>query len=236
MDNAPYYPAITFISCVITTCGFLIYAISRASTPRSNTTIIFGTYLSLWIFITITLGSQDFFVNFEMPPRLILFALLPLALIVLLFSYSKTRAFIGLMPVTTLTYIHMVRVPVEIVLWWLYAHGVVSEAMTFQGINYDIVTGISAPFAGIFIVGVKSKTHIAAMLWHFMGLVFLGNIVVISIRCSPYFFDVAHFDLPNLAVFHFPYLLLPLFIVPALLFCHLAALYQLILTAGEEKY
>lgn len=228
MNATPYYPAVTFIACILTTFGFLYYAVVQAGTEKNNIGIIFTTYVAVWTFILFLLGSRGFFTQFEMPPRLILFLLIPLALIIILFSREKTRNFIARMPITTLTYIHIVRVPVEIVLWWLYAHGVVSEAMTFQGVNYDIISGISAPFAGLFLVGLRSKSRLAAITWNLIAMVLLFNIVITAIRATPYFFDPYVFDQPNLAVFHFPYVMLPLFIVPAVLFCHIASLYQLI--------
>lgn len=236
MDSTPYYPAITFIACIFTTFGFLYYAITQASQAKDNTGIIFSTYTIIWTFLLIVLSSQNFFAHFEMPPRLILFVLAPLTVIITLFSFQKSRQFIARMPITTLTYIHIVRVPVEIVLWWLYTYGVVSEAMTFQGINYDIVSGISAPFAGLFLVGMRSKSRLAAILWNVIAMVLLFNIVITSVRATPYFYNPQVFDQPNLAIFHFPYLMLPLFIVPAVLFCHLASLYQLIFIPAKEEY
>lgn len=152
-----------------------------------------------------------------------------------LLSIRQSREFIAKMPITTLTYVHIIRVPVEIVLWWLFINGVVAELMTFQGLNYDILSGISAPFAGLFLVGMKSKSKFAAVIWNLITLALLVNIVFRAIQATPYFYDVALYDQPNIAVFYFPYILLPLFIVPTVFFCHFASLYKLIFTKEETE-
>ncbi len=188
-----------------------------------------------WLGLVSLLTFQDYFLDFDFrPPRLFLFLAFLLLTIAALLIHPKSRAFIGCMPITTLTYLHIVRVPVEIVLWWLFLNGAVAEAMTFEGINYDILSGISAPFAGLFLLGTKRKHKIAAVVWNLVTLLLLVNIVFTAIKASPYFFDPQYFDQPNIAVFHFPYILLPLFVVPAVLFCHIASFYQLIMVKDKK--
>jgi len=121
-----------------------------------------------------------------------------------------------------------VRVPVEIVLWWLAGFSVLPELMTFEGLNYDILAGISAPFVAIFMVGLRSKTEIGAVIWNIIGLLLLINIVVHALLSAPFLFQTMAFDQPNIAVFYFPFIYLPSFIVPVVLFAHLASLAKLL--------
>lgn len=139
------------------------------------------------------------------------------------------------MPLTTLTYIHIIRVPVEIVLWWLYKEGQVGVLLTFEGINYDIVSGITAPFAGLFLVGMRSKSKFGALAWNVIALGLLVSIVYHAVLSTPYPFQKFGFEQPNVAVFHFPYIWLPTFVVPAVLFCHIASIYKLITSKDEEE-
>jgi len=60
------------------------------------------------------------------------------------------------MSLTTLTYVHIVRIPVEIVLWWSFLKGRIPVAITFEGMNFDILSGISAPFTALFLLEKKS--------------------------------------------------------------------------------
>lgn len=228
MENIPHYVSVTFLACVITTFGFLYYAFNEAS-YKGTATVIFTTLISAWIFVISLLTFQGFFENFQArPPRLMLFVVPAVLIPLLCLLFKSSRHVIDRMPITTLTYIHIIRVPVEIVLWWLYIYGAVAEIMTFEGMNYDILSGISAPFAGLFLVGLKSKSRLAAIIWNMIALGLLINIVIRAILATPYFYDPPTGEQANIAVFHFPYILLPTFIVPAVFFCHVASLYKLI--------
>lgn len=235
MENIPHYVGITFFACVIATFGFLYYAVNEAASDKGNLPVTVTTFISAWLFILSLLALQSFFLDFESrPPRLILITSLPFTAILLLFLFKSSRSFIERMPITTLTYIHIIRVPVEIVLWWLYVNGAVAESMTFEGVNYDILSGISAPFAGVFLVGMKSQSKIAAIIWNLLALGLLINIVCRAILATPYFYDPLVYEQPNIAVFYFPYIMLPAIIVPAVFFCHIASLYKLFITPDKD--
>ena len=104
---------------------------------------------------------------------------------------------------------------------------VIPENITFEGVNYDILSGISAPFAGIFLVGMRSKSRIGAIIWNIGALALLSNVAFRAISATPYFFDPSSFDVPNIAVFYFPYVMIPGFVVPAVLFCHVVSIVKL---------
>lgn len=197
--------------------------------------MVFIALLVAWLLLIVVLTLNDYFLDFEAtPPRLMPFIAFTILVTILIFFFKSGREFIDRMPITTLTYIHIVRVPVEIVLWWLFSYGLISETMTFEGLNYDILSGISAPFAGLFLVGLESKSRIAAIIWNVLAVGLLINIVSRAILATPYFFDPMIFDQPNIAVFYFPFILLPTVIVPIVFFCHIASLYQLFNMKTEE--
>lgn len=181
-------------------------------------------FISSWIVVLIILSVNSFFLSFELPPRLLLVIGLPVIVIIYLFINKNSRGYLKELPLSTLTYLHVVRVPVELVLWWLFLENMVPELMTFNGRNYDIIAGISAPFIGYFALGKIIKSNMAALLWNILAMGSLLNIVVNAILSTPYSFQMQAFDQPNLAVFYFPFILLPGFIVPAVLFSHLASI------------
>ena len=234
MENIPGYVSITFICTVIATFGFIYYAITVRADKNSNVPTMVVTFLLVWIFAISILTFYGFFRDFDSsPPRFLYLILPPLLLILSVLIHPGGRSFLKKLPLTTLTYIHIVRVPVEIVLWWLSIEKVIPSIMTFEGMNYDILSGISAPFAGIFLVGLRSKSKIGAFIWNLLAFVLVVNIIYRAIASTPYFFDAASFEYPNIAVFYFPYVLLPAFIVPSILFSHLVSFYRL-LTDREE--
>lgn len=228
MESLPIYVSFIFTAVVFTVFGFLFYATYRAlETPKRFGSTIISSALMGWLLLTGVLTYHGYFLDYGMPPKLMLFVAPTVLLILASLIFPKTRAFVMKMPITTLTYIHLVRVPVEICLWWLFKSELVAEEMTFEGANFDILAGITAPFAGVFLVGKKSNNKFAAIVWNLICLGLLLNIVIRAISLTPYFYDGSGGELVNTAVFYVPFVWLPLFVVPAVLFSHLVSLMKL---------
>ena len=151
----------------------------------------------------------------------------PLLTIVLLFSTIKGRRFIDSLPLQKLTYLHIVRIPVEIVLYWLYLHKAVPELMTFEGRNFDILAGITAPILAYFGLTKAKWNHRIILVWNFICLGLLINIVVNALLSARTPIQQFAFDQPNIAIEYFPFSWLPTFIVPVVLFGHLVSIRQL---------
>jgi hypothetical protein len=69
----------------------------------------------------------------------------PLLGIAGLFMSPKGRKFIDGLDLKSLTILHTIRIPVELVLFFLFTYKAVPELMTFEGRNFDILSGITAP-------------------------------------------------------------------------------------------
>jgi len=236
MDNIPSYISYVFIAITFTTAAFLAFAANAAAPGKRNSTptVIF-TFMIVWLFVIALLTYQGVFEDTEsFPPRVFIAVGLTVFAIITLLVSKGSREFILKMPITTLTYLHIVRVPVEIVLWWLAVRQVMPMEMTFEGSNFDILTGVTAPFAAVFLVGMRSKSTFAAVIWNIAGIVMLANVVIIAIKASPYFFELGNFHVPNVAILYFPFVWLPTFVVPAVLFAHLASILKLLQPEEED--
>ena len=101
--------------------------------------------------------------------------------------------------------------------------------MTFEGRNFDILSGLSAPvvFYAVFIRRWMSRNLLLG--WNIICLGLLINIVVHAVLAAPFDFQQLAFEQPNLAIFYFPFVWLPACIVPIVLLSHLAAIRQLVL-------
>jgi len=165
----------------------------------------------------------------SLPPRIMLFGVFPaLAIITITFLTSKGRSFIDAIDLKMLTYFHSIRIPVEIVLALLYTHGVVSVLMTYEGTNFDIISGVTAPVVAYlaFKGGVTNKNLLWG--WNIVALLLLMNVVVTGVFAAPSPMQRLAFDQPNVAVLHFPFSLLPSVVVPMVLFAHLVAFRKLL--------
>ena len=163
-----------------------------------------------------------------MPPRLMLAIMPPMLGILLLFLTKKGGNYIDGMDIKLLTALHIVRIPVELVLFWLFIYKAVPQLMTFEGRNFDILSGITAPFIYYFGFIKKMLSTQILVIWNFACLILLFNIVIHAIFSAPFPFQALAFDQPNVGVLYFPFVWLPCCAVPLVLLSHLATLRQLI--------
>lgn len=227
MGNLLTYISIFFGLTTIFAIGFFYKA-----TNNSKVTIL---VLLAWLAFQTFIGLSGFYtITDTIPPRFLLLVIPPLFVIIGLFTTSKGRQFIDSLEAKTLTLLHTVRIPVEIVLYWLFVNKAVPELMTFEGRNFDILSGLTAPI--IFYFGfIKNRLDRKVILmWNFICLGLLINIVTNAILSAPFPFQKFAFDQPNIAVLHFPFNWLPACVVPLVLFSHLATIRQL-LNDGRKK-
>jgi hypothetical protein len=202
-----------------------VYLFYKASRNSKITLFVLLSWLALQSFI----GLSGFYtVTNTLPPRFLLLVGPPLLFIIVLFATRKGRNYIDSFDNKTLTLLHTVRVAVELTLMGLFIYKTVPQLMTFEGRNFDILSGLTAPVVYYFGF-VKKKISIAGILiWNFICLALLANIVTIAILSAPFPFQQLAFDQPNIAVLYFPYIWLPCCIVPLVLFSHLIAARQLL--------
>jgi hypothetical protein len=232
MENLPPFISMTFVLTTVATLALFYWSIKSSSvenTRRKANFILLG--LMIWLLIQAVLSLNNFYnsdVNF-LPPKIAIFGVWPLVLtVLLLFATAKGRQFIDSLPLINITYLNIVRVPVEIVLFWLFLNKTVPQLMTFEGRNFDIIAGVTAPFIAYFGLkkGMLSRKFI--LVWNFICLALLVNIVVNAALSIPSPMQKFGFDQPNIAVLNFPFSWLPTFIVPIVLFGHLVSIRQLL--------
>jgi hypothetical protein len=215
MATHPLYSIILFIL----TTGLTIYFFLRATNYSASALII----ISLWLLLQGVLTLSGFYLVVDsIPLRGLLFVAPPALLIIVVFATAGGRRFVDRLDPGTLILIHVVRIPVEIVLYWLYLEKRVPRLMTFAGGNYDILSGLTAPFVFYFGFVKKLFGRYVILCWNIICLVLLLLIAGHAILSIPSPLQKLAFDQPNIAVLHFPYCWLPSFIVPVVLFSHLA--------------
>jgi hypothetical protein len=227
MDTVPAYVSIVFILTTFAAIGFFLQVIKTAGI-NSLPSRILVFLLPLWIIFQGVLAVGGFYQNISgFPPRVALFGPFPAVLLIISYFLLFRKSFIERLPLRLLTLVHIVRIPVELVLYWLFLDGVVPRVMTFAGRNYDIASGILA--LGVYFIAFRRRTTNKWLLIGFntLGLLLLVNVVSIAILSLPTPFQQLALDQPNRAVLYFPYIWLPTIIVPVVLFSHLASLWKL---------
>lgn len=221
MNTLPSYIGWLFgITTILTV--FIFYKATR----NSLTTLV---VILCWMALQTLIGISGFYtITNTMPPRFFLLLGLPVLLIITLFITKSGLRFIDSLNLKALTMLHVVRIPVELVLFCLFSNSTIPQLMTFEGRNFDILSGLTAPIVYYFGF-VKSKLNKAAMLtWNLICLGLLFNIVINAVLSAPFPFQKFAFEQPNIALLYFPFVWLPCCIVPIVLFVHLASIRQLL--------
>jgi hypothetical protein len=100
--------------------------------------------------------------------------------------------------------------------------------MTFEGKNFDILSGISAPIIALYCFKGNGNKNKILLAWNFICLGLLINIIYLAVFSAPFTFQKFAYEQPNVAVLYFPFIWLPSCIVPIVLFSHLAAIKKLL--------
>jgi hypothetical protein len=229
VNSIPVSVSILFVMTLVLTL-FLLYRVLLDSSLKKKQAdrVLLG--LAAWIAIQMALSFNLFYATSPElnPPKFPLLVGPPLLLILLLSISNWSSDFMRSLSLQRLTAISVVRIPVEIVLYLLASYQVIPEIMTFEGANFDILAGISAVFILAFAFKDTKVSRTMLLGWNILSLLLLITIIVIAVLSAPFSFQQISFSRPNWGVLFFPYALLPGFIVPVVLFSHIASLRKLI--------
>lgn len=124
-----------------------------------------------------------------------------------------------------LTQLQVFRVFVEIILWLLFIQNLIPVQMTFEGFNWDVLTGITSLLAARYLLNSKG----GLIAWNIFGLLLLVNIVTIAILSMPTPLRVFDNEPANRIVTIFPFIYLPTLLVPMAYILHFLSLRKLLM-------
>ncbi|MEO6542334.1 MAG: hypothetical protein ABIN74_15135, partial [Ferruginibacter sp.] len=200
-----------------------------AKAKRQNILIAVTVIILVWLGILCVLAYNSFFSDFsKLPPRPALAILIPLPL-VLIFVFSKAGTkLIRAVPPQWLVFMQSFRIFVELMLWSAFAANKLPVQMTFEGGNFDVLSGILAIPVGWLLLTKRSWAPKAAIAYNILGVLLLLNILVIAVLSMPTPFRYFMNEPSNTLVAEFPIILLPGFLVPLAYSFHIFSLRQLL--------
>lgn len=227
----PTYISLLFGLTTAATLLAFVWAVKNADAEKVRKQAVkIGVGLVAWLLLQAVLPLDNQYNSDPdaFPPMIMLTGIFPTVLTILVvFLTRKGRQFTDSLPLKQLTYLNTVRIPVEL-LYGLFLYKAVPELMTFEGRNFDILAGITAPFIAYFGLTQTKLSRPTLLIWNVICLGLLLNIVVNALLSAPSPIQQFAFDQPNTAVLNFPFSWLPTFIVPIVLFGHLASIRQLL--------
>jgi hypothetical protein len=218
------------ILCVLTMSFFTLLlkrAIANSPLPEEKKfsyAFRIGMLGRLWILVTAVLGLLEVFEDFTVPPKIILATLPPFLVVLWLARSQFTVSILPGLSIMTVYFLQFFRVIVELELHELWKAGLLPQSMTFEGRNFDIAVGLSAPIIGWLVYKSKSIPEQFALYWNIWGVLVLTNVVVTGILSTPTPFRVFVEDYPNLAIGYFPFTWLPTLLVPIAYALHVLAI------------
>ncbi|MBN4072929.1 hypothetical protein JYT74_02695 [Crocinitomix catalasitica] len=184
-------------------------------------------FFSFWIVYMILISRSGVLYSDSLPPRiplLIFFPVFQFSFVIILIK--KNRELIKAIPQTALIYVQSFRILVEFLILGMYIEHIVPQAATFEGYNFEIVTGLIALVVAYFVQkGSIGRKGILA--WNFAGLFSLA-IIIFIITTSFYFpsFWCADVPLVTKEFSQMPYLLLAGILAPMAACFHLISIKQ----------
>ena len=218
---------LSFIALVVSLALVFIISLWRAGKPSesSRASLSWASIASIltWVWLggSAIIARSGVLSDFQRrpPPFLIFVALFSLATALVALSPVGARLINGI-DIRWLVGFQIFRIPVEILLHGLYQEGVVPVQMTFEGMNFDILSGVMA--LALFIWGTFGKLpRWAILVFNLVGLALLINIVTIAILSAPTPLRRFFNEPANTFVAYTPYVWLPAFLVQAAWFGHL---------------
>lgn len=216
ITDLPIYTYIVFFIAVLFTLIQFYYA--------SKKQIKCIVLLIFWGILHSILAIFGFYDNTKTVPPRFLLIVFPMVAIILSYIFSKKmQLWLSSFNLKKLMYLHSVRILVELVLFWLFLGKYIPKLMTFEGCNFDILAGITAPIIVFLAFRNKKMNKSLLWIWNIISILLLGNILVLAVFSTPTNLQQFAFNQPNIAVMKFPFLLLPAIIVPIVLISNLAA-------------
>ncbi len=139
-------------------------------------------------------------------------------------------------PIHWLVAVQAFRLPLELVLHAWYEQGSLPLQMTYQGANFDIVTGVLALAIGPLLPRLNAQARYwAASLFTLVGLGLLFNVGQIAVRSTPSPMRTFLNDPPVLLAFHAPFTWIVPVCVSGALFGHVIAIRWLLNNAKSAS-
>jgi hypothetical protein len=200
-------------------CEWAGRRVGDSATVRRHRAMRVAGAVVAWLLVTALLAASGVLRRFDATPPP--FAILPLAIAVI--GIAVPCSSLGTLlargvPLWALVGFQVFRLPLELVMHRAYVEGVMPVQMSYAGLNYDIVSGITAGALGLWLLRRNGPRWILAA-WNALAFVLLVNIVTIAVLSTPLFGWFGDERL-NVFITYPPFVWLPAILVTAALMGH----------------
>jgi hypothetical protein len=182
--------------------------------------------LLLWLGYAIVISQSGLLKNFTLPPRVPLLLVIPsIVLIIFVTGRPSFKSVLMKTPIHLPVFLISFRVFVELLIYGAYRNGIFPKRVTFEGLNFDVLVGLSSLIIGMLLV--KKMISLQALwIWNIISMLVL-TLTMFSFVSAYYFTDwvttTGHDELVS-----FPYLLLVSVLLPIAIFLHVFIVRQIV--------
>jgi hypothetical protein len=197
-------------------------ALGTAAAAARSKAVRVAIATTVWLALTGAVSGGGVLEHAVLPPPLALFLVASLAVAVLAARSSLGTRLIQGLPIAALVGLQAFRLPLEIVLHSWKNQGVIPVQMTFEGHNFDILTGVLAIATSVYLYRAGEHASRSVVLaFNVVGSALLLAVTTIAVLSSPLPIR-AYPEGPALMLgYHFPYGWIVPFCVGGALFGHI---------------
>ena len=219
LDKVPLRVDVLFFATVLGVLALLVLAV-RATAQRVGQAADLWTMRAamgavFWLVATGLVALSGALRGFSLP----LFTALMILAGGAAFSRVGAALMVAVGPVGLIGF-QFFRVPVAMFIRGMYQAGQVPVQITYEGLNFDIFAGLTAPAMAWLVWRGKVESY-AIWTWNVLGLVLLAEAIVISVLSMPTEFRVFTNEPASTFATYAPYIWLPTILAPAALLGHL---------------
>ena len=212
MVNASAFLVWSFVALALVVSSAFVAAVYRSSSAehahRSRGTIIAGIATVAWLLLTLGVAASGRLSFTSRPPTM---PLLVVAIFAVAFGIGASRLGLRIatgIPLAALVGVQAFRFPLELLLHRSYQEGLMPVQMSYSGLNYDILTGLSAIVVALVLVR-RPNSLVPVRIWNVAGIVLLTNILVVALLSAPTPLRVFHNEPANVWITQAPWVWLP---------------------------
>lgn len=228
-----------FTALVLAVTGFAVVATAGAARaggedPEATAKLRTRTAIALgaWLALTGGAAASGVLARFDaLPPPLMVLVATSAVLSTTVALSRIGRLLAEGLPLAALVGFQAFRLPLELVLHRLSLDGVLPAQMTFDGMNYDIATGVLAVPLALWLSR-GGAPRVVVLLWNLLGLALLLTIVTIAILSAPGPLRAFVNEPANTIVTTLPFVWLPTVLVQSAWIGHLLVFRRLRMERG----
>ncbi|MBA6156576.1 hypothetical protein H3Z83_08630 [Tenacibaculum sp. S7007] len=218
IPNLPLYISVSFVLLAI----YTIFIFSKSNNLKPSTLpIILGW--SIFICVLSYLGVY----HYQEGDSISRFGFVLIPTIIFIIYLLRDKSFREERDFRWSTAVHIVRFPVELLLFQLAIREWLPMEMTYEGWNFDIIPGITSIILVIW-MQYKKVNRKLLLVWNIIGLFLILFILTNGFLSQELLYQEFEYSVPNKGIAYSPVILLAGVIVPIVIYTHISDIILLV--------